>query len=150
MSTEEGKPVGEETPHLSGRQKRELLQLAAAGLVSAVFFAVPVLVVDRNPARQAVQTKPREIDPAAPAARVAVARVTVVTTEVAAAVTTPALQPRPSAVSAVQRRPAPPPQRVATAAAHTRRPLIRRLARLIAGNGNHDVRPFPAVTAAQR
>jgi hypothetical protein len=142
MPTEGGKVAGGRMSRLSGRQLRDLAQIAVAGVVSTLFLALPVVIFDHTPATRRLPANPPEVQqpPAAP-------RVAVVTNEVAAAVTTPVLEP---ATRTVRRRPAPRPERLVIAAAATRKPFFKRLTRLLTGNGQHDVRPFPRLTTPRQ
>ncbi len=126
------------------RQRRELLQLAAAGGLSVVFFVVPLAL-----------TRPAAPPPPPPAAAAAapaepIDAVRVVSTTVSAdtsvlrfaEVPGPAARPRRAAL----RR----PERARTASADTRPRFVRRLARLFAGDGRHEIQPFPTVPSTNR
>jgi hypothetical protein len=137
------------TPRLSRQQRLDLVKLAAAGIVSVIFFATPVLLSREAPGGTASQTA-RAVQTPATAAVPAVPRVEVVTTEIAAAVSTPTLQPSHAPSPTVRRSASARRTRYALASTRTRWPLGRRLARLLAGDGTHTVRPFPTVTSAMR
>lgn len=150
MSLEQSGSAAGETVHLSWRQRRDLLELIAAGLMSAVFFTAPVFLV-----RDALGTRPRPAPVRAEAPRPATVRmaplesVHVLRTDVAAPVSTPELVAADPALRAVRwatptrarRELHPMPQRLT---------LGRRIARLFAGNGTHTVQPFPSVPATDR
>ncbi len=146
MSLEQSNAVGGEIVHLSRRQKRDLLELAAAGVMSTIFFAAPVLLIRDAP--PAPVTSPQVgLIASAPAA----VRVQIATTDVTAPVSTPALQPVRRRESSSMRRGtvAGSPARVLASTAE-RAPLGRRIARLFAGDGTHAVHPFPMIPTARR
>lgn len=145
MPREGSGPAGGEKVPLSRRQKRDLLELAVAGGMSAFFFAAPVFLVRETPARPTTAPQVRR-----PAATSTDARVQIVTTDVAAAVSTPALQFSPAASRALRRPARAPRSQRALGSAPTRVPLGRRLARLFAGDGRHTVQPFPTLPSTQR
>ena len=146
MSLEQSKAVGGDIAPLSRRQKRELLELAAAGLVSTIFFAAPILLIRNAAPAPATSVQVGVIASTPPAVRVQIA-----TTDVTALVSTPALQPVLRRQSSGMRRgtaassPAP-----ALASTAERAPLVRRIARLFAGDGTHAVHPFPMIPDARR
>jgi hypothetical protein len=117
---------------------------AAGGVLCAGVLAVPVLFVRPAPV---------------PSAPPVVPEVMVVVTEVRAPVTTPQLTtpalnspaPRPrrpvALVARAQKSQAAP---VTAAAVPSQKPLTRRLARFITGDGRYDVRPFPTVAPQRR
>jgi len=140
---------------LTRAQKRDLLRMSGAAVVSTVFFAVPMFSsrppVARPGARVAIMMpdavavrKPDTHLPVSAPDTVSLDTVSVVTSTEVAAVTTPVLQPsapaprRRGAVEPVQAR-ARPNAPAATA-------MGRRLARIIAGDGRYGVRPFPSVS----
>jgi hypothetical protein len=142
--------------HLSRRHKRDLLELAAAGVMSAVFFAAPVFLTYQRvgseanpPVRSATPSTASQAPTAAVIPQVASPGVQVITTDVTAAVSTPALR-RSASVSPAVRVSRPPARRSLMASARTRVPLGRRIARLFAGDGTHAVQPFPTVAATER
>lgn len=142
MPLERLRPVSGEPSQLSNRQKRELLQLAAAGVLSAVFVAAPLFLVRNTGPGPAPKPQVRQS-----ADLSAVSRVQILTTDIPAPVSTPALKRlRPAASRMRQAALARPHAKVASA----RVPLVRRLARLFAGNGSHTVQPFPSVPATER
>ena len=137
----------------SRRQKRELLELTAAGVLSAIFVASPIFV-NLQPARS-VTTAPAAATQAAPAsatheallpgraevAGAVPAGVQVRTTEITAPVSAPALEPSSAVLRAV--RFAPPPRRRASAVAalHARVPLAA---------GSRGFSPATAATPCSR
>lgn len=147
MSLEQSKAVGGEIVHLSRRQKRELLELAAAGVMSTLFFAAPVVLLRDAP--PAPDPSPQVgLIASAPAA----VRVQIATTDVIAPVSTPALRPVPRRQSAGKRRgtAASPAPALARTAGRASQPIGRRIARLFAGDGTHAVHPFPMIPTARR
>jgi hypothetical protein len=143
---------------LTQAQKRDLLRMSGAAVVSTIFFAVPMFLGRPDVARlQAVasetQPAPAAAEPAAASQLAAAAspNVAVVFSETVAQVTTPKLQEL-SAPAAPRARTvrqnamtAKPRAQVASAAG---KPLARRLGRLIAGTGRYEVRPFPTVSTS--
>ncbi len=126
-----------------GPQKREMLQLAAAGALSLVFFSVPVFMM-----RGAAPGPPAPAAAAQVAAAPASASVRVLTTTVAVDPSIPSLV-QPGARSGVRlRRVA--ARSVRPEATDSRSNLVRRIARLFAGDGRHAVQPFPVVPATNR
>jgi hypothetical protein len=125
------------------------VKLAAAGIVSVMFFATPVLLSRETASgtaaetASAVETHPTAAVPTMP-------RVEVVTTEIAAAVSTPILESSRPVSPTVRRSASVRRARYALASSRTRLPLGRRIARLFAGDGSHTVRPFPTVASAMR
>jgi hypothetical protein len=137
------------TTRLSRQQRLDLVKLAAAGIVSVIFFATPVLLSRETASGTAAETA--SAAPTHPTAPVAtMPRVEIVTTEIAAAVSTPTLQPSRPVSPTVRRSASARRARYALASSRTRLPLGRRIARLFAGDGSHTVRPFPIVTSAMR
>jgi hypothetical protein len=128
---------------LSRQQRLDLAKLAAAGIVSVIFFATPVLLSRETPAATAPGTG--RVPPTAAVATTP--RVEVVTTEIAAAVSTPALQASRAVTPTVRWHASARRSRLALASSRTRWTLGRRIARLVAGDGTHTVRPFPTVSA---
>jgi hypothetical protein len=140
-------------------QKRDLLRMSGAALVSTIFFAVPMFIgrPDATPVR--VQPSAESRDPRAAAVQPATApldpAVSVVVTEAVAQVTVPELQDVPASITRPVRIPrftrrlaAPAPAtRRAQGVPDTATPLARRIGRLIAGSGRYEVRPFPTVGA---
>jgi hypothetical protein len=132
------------TTRLTRQQRLDLVKLGAAGIISVIFFATPVLLSRETPAVTAAETM--SAAPTHPTAPVAsMPRVEVVTTEIAAAVSTPTLQTSRAASPTVRRSASARRARYALASSRTRFPLGRRIARLFAGDGTHTVRPFPTV-----
>lgn len=131
------------------RQKRDILELTAAAVLSLAFFSVPAVLSYR----QARATGPSAPVPALPAASPAVVHerppvVRVVATDVPASLTRPPLaapvRRTPPSAAAVR------PTRGKWAARYVRLPFVRRLARLLSGDGRHVVQPFPAGAGADR
>jgi hypothetical protein len=142
---------------LTQAQKRDLLRMSGAALVSTIFFSIPMFVGRPDGAR--LQARGEQAQPIAVAAGSAVTtdaaasaapEVAVVFSDAVARVTIPQLQalsapaaPRTRSVRqnamAVKLRPRP------QAASAAGKPLARRLGRLIAGTGRYEVRPFPTV-----
>jgi hypothetical protein len=141
---------------LTQEQKRDLLRMSGAALVSTIFFSVPMFVGRPDGAR--VQASAEQAQPIAAAGSAAATdaaasvtpEVAVVFSDAVAEVTIPQLQalsapaaPRTRSVRqtamAVKLRPRP------QAASAAGKPLARRLGRLIAGTGRYEVRPFPTV-----
>lgn len=125
---------------LSRRQKWDLGLLFAAGLVSTALFSAPLLL-SAPPLSASVQPVP--IAAGGP--------VQIATALQEAVVTVPELR----AASADQRRAvaqrvarAPTQRAVVIARAST--PLVRKLGRLVAGDGRYVVRPFPTIEPEQR
>ena len=143
---------------LTRAQKRDLLRMSGAAVVSTVFFAVPMFSTRPSVARPETRVpimmpnvmpgavavgKPDTHLPVSALDTVSLDTVSVVTSTEVAAVSTPVL--RPSA-PAPRRRPAVEPvQARARPTAPAATPLGRRLARIIAGDGRYGVRPFPSV-----
>ena len=142
---------------LTQAQKRDLLRMSGAALVSTIFFSVPMFVgrpdgAQRQASAEQAQPIAAAVSAAAPDASASVTpeQVAVVFSDAVAQVTIPQLQalsaptaPRTRTVRqnamAVKLRPR--PQAASTAG----KPLARRLGRLIAGTGRYEVRPFPTV-----
>ena len=132
--------------HLTRAQKWDLVRMAAAAIVSTIFFCIPLFLARPNGAGAVAdpdivaagvpESQPANIpvqrEPAA-----ATDTVTVVTTMEVVKVTAPALQNAPRLASVPPTRT---PQRADTAT-----PLSRRLVRFFAGTGKYGVRPFPGV-----
>jgi hypothetical protein len=151
MSLEDSGPAAGETRPLSWRQKRDLVELVAAGVMSAVFFIAPVFLVRDTLGRRPRQTPIAATTPAPPAPIVAapLASVQVLTMDVAAPVSIPELVAVPPVVRAVRWTAAPRPRREVPAVA-PRLTLGRRIARLFAGNGTVTVQPFPSIPSTDR
>ena len=132
--------------HLTRAQKWDLVRMAAAAIVSTVFFCIPLFLARPNGARAAADPDIIAAGvPESPPANIPVQRepatatdaVTVLTTMEVVKVTVPVLQDVPRLASVPPTRT---PQR-----ANTATPLGRRLARFFAGTGKYGVRPFPTV-----
>lgn len=155
MRLEESGATRAEVPELSRRQKRDLLELAAAGVMSAVFVAAPLVVARHSPGSGVKQgAEPVQLTSPVPAASRPAAstanQVQIVTTDVPATVSVPPLIAARAVVPAV-RRGAPQRRPHATlASTRGKQPLGRRLVRLFAGDGTHTVQPFPTVPATER
>ena len=138
---------------LTQAQKRDLLRMSGAALVSTIFFSVPMFVGHPDSARlrgSAEQAQPIAAAAGSAAAPAASAEVAVVFSDAVAQVTIPQLQglsapasPRTRTVrqNAMAVKLGPRPQPASSAG----KPLARRLGRLIAGTGRYEVRPFPTV-----
>jgi hypothetical protein len=149
MSLEPAKQIGAATVQLSRRQKRDLLELGAAGVMSAIFFAAPLLLLRQPPSTASNASSGRQAS--AQSASIRLEHVNVVTTEVAATVSTPILRAPREAASRPARRAGPSRQSAAAVArASEHVPLGRRIVRLLAGDGTHRVQPFPTVPAPDR
>lgn len=138
------------TPHggdarwsmLPRRQKGELVRLIGVGVLSALFFGGAAFMT--RPGQTATGTPPPSVQVEAPVAP----QVQVRHVEVQAGLSAPALSPDRIAPSLKQPTPARAP--LALARHSQRPPLVRRLARLFAGNGRYSVQPFPTVPPAHR
>lgn len=138
--------------------KRDLLELGAAAALSLVFFAVPAILSYRGTAgasagpaasrpdlaAMATRDEPVPADRTPPPDRSAVR---VVQTEVPAILSAPAIGRPPTRAA---RPPAVRRSRGTWAARYARVPFVRRLVRLLAGNGRHATQPFPAVPSTDR
>jgi hypothetical protein len=143
MRLEESRPVNNQKRQLSNRQRRDLLELTAAGVISVLFVATPLFLIGEG-ARSTAQPQVRQpIDAAIPP------RVQIVTTDVAATVSTPALEAFRPVVPGVRRAALVRPREKA-ASVRARVPIGRRLVRLFAGDGTHMVRPFPTLPGTER
>jgi hypothetical protein len=135
-------------------QKRDLLRMSGAALVSTIFFSVPMFVGRPDGARLPAISEPAQPTPAAAASAAApyasasaAPEVAVVFSDAVAQVTIPQLQtltaPRTRTVrqNAMAAKVGPRAQTASAAG----KPFARRLGRLIAGTGRYEVRPFPTV-----
>src|SRR3954464_379739 len=96
MSLEDAGPTELETIPLSRRQKRDLVELVAAGVMSAVFFALPVVMVRDTFESKSIAPPPPVPTQAPPTVRIAdLESVHVVTTDVAVPISSPELQSTP-------------------------------------------------------
>lgn len=129
---------------LSGRQKRDLVQLLGVGLLSVLVFAGSAFMSRRDAPSPSPSAAPPEAGQAidGPAAR----PVQVRQVQVQVASSAPSLAPAGRFV----RGGAQPGARRAVVRNSQRPPLARRLARLFAGDGRHTVQPFPMVPATHR
>jgi hypothetical protein len=153
MPLEDSAPVELETIPLSGRQKRDLVELVAAGVMSAVFFALPIVMVRDTFASKSIPPAAPAASQTPPAVRSASAdaeSVQVVTTDVEVPFSSPELQAAAPAVVHAVRWSTPPRSRRISPAPPPRPSLGRRLARLFAGDGTHTIQPFPSVPATDR
>ena len=142
---------------LTQAQKRDLLRMSGAALVSTIFFSVPMFVGRPDSARlrgsveQAHPIAAAAGSAAAPDASASVTReVAVVFSDAVAQVTIPQLQalsapPSPRTRTVRQNAMAVKLGPRAQPASSAGKPLARRLGRLIAGTGRYEVRPFPTV-----
>jgi hypothetical protein len=140
-------------------QKRDLLRMSGAAVVSTIFFGVPMFI--GRPDATRVQTVASQDQQApvtvAPSQPLTVApTVVVVVSDAVAQTTTPMLEALPAAAPRV---PATPPRRhtlVATGSERQRpdgtassvEPLAKRIGRLLAGTGRYEVKPFPTVSTS--
>jgi hypothetical protein len=142
---------------LTQEQKRDLLRMSGAALVSTIFFSVPMFVgrpdgarlqaiagqAQPTPAAAGSASAPEPSASAAPEVAVmvseAVAQVTIPELQALSAPAAPRTRPVRQNAMAVKLRPRP------QAASAAGKPLARRLGRLIAGTGRYEVRPFPTV-----
>lgn len=142
---------------LTRSQKRDLLRMSGAAVVSTVFFAVPMFSTRPTIVRPGVPSTTMTADAVAPGKpdtfvpgsapdTVSVDTVSVVTSTELAGVTTPVLQA--SAPASTRRASARFVHVRGRVSAPVATPLRRRLARLIAGNGRYGVRPFPSVSTS--
>ncbi len=128
---------------LPRRERRQLLQLAAAGGLSVIFFVVPLALTRPAAPPPAAAASAAPAEPIDDAVRVVSTTVSADTSVLRfAEVPGPAAPPRRAAL----RR----PERARTASADTRPRFVRRLARLFAGDGRHEIQPFPTVPSTNR
>jgi hypothetical protein len=130
---------------LTRAQKWDLLRISGAAVVSTVFFGIPMFMArpEIGPAVARSDARPADTRPSAD--------VSVLVSEIAAPVTTPAWEARPARVTLL----VPSRRHVASVTLQARdqrqlasasgRPLARRLGRLLAGSGRYEVRPFPSL-----
>lgn len=130
------------TASLPRRQRRELVQLVAAGGLSVLFFVAPMVLT------QTGSPPPPGAAAAAPAESVETVRV--VRTTVPVETSVPRFAPVAPTAKTPRRATARRPEGARTASADPRPRLVRRLARLFAGDGRHDIQPFPTVPSANR
>ncbi|MEO8522272.1 MAG: hypothetical protein ABI603_12965 [Acidobacteriota bacterium] len=123
-----------------------MLQLAAAGCLSVVFFIVPLALVRHTPrpepprfAAPLTEASPQDPGPAP---------VRIVRTTVSVEASAPPLAAAPSAAAKPRRTVISRQSR--TRAADPGNALVRRIARLFAGDGRHSVQPFPTVPSTDR
>src|SRR6478735_4477266 len=136
MSLRDSGPTELETIPLSRRQRRDLVELVAAGVMSAVFFALPVVMVRDTFAPKPVPLPAPEASHPARAVRAAdLASVQVVTTDVAVPISSPELQAAAPPVVRAVRWNTPPRTRRTVPALLPRPSLGRRIARLFIGDG---------------
>jgi hypothetical protein len=143
---------------LTQAQKRDLLRMSGAAVVSTIFFGVPMVVGRPDASRlqtTSAQVQSSRAQSAAPT--VAVEQhdtdVSVVFSEAVAQVTVPELERAPTPVlreARAARMTRSTPAAVAPSAARSQPApagpaLARRLGRLLAGSGRYEVRPFPTV-----
>jgi hypothetical protein len=138
------------TTGLTRQQRLDLAKLVAAGIVSAILFATPVLLSRETAPGIASKKAPATLPTRPTAAAATMSSVVVVTKEIAAPISTPTLQPSGVASATVRRSGSGRRARYALAASRPRLPLGRRIVRLVAGDGSHTVRPFPTVASAAR
>ena len=140
-------------------QKRDLLRMSGAAVVSTIFFGVPMFVGPPNAARvQTVAGDEHHAPVAAAASQPLLTEPTVVVvfSDAVARATTPMLE-TPSPVATSGRAAAPRRQTLAAASAERQnppvvsssvKPLAKRLGRLLAGTGRYAVKPFPTVSTS--
>lgn len=133
---------GQGTRSLSRGQRRELLQLAAAGCLSVIFFIVPIALVRYAPQAEAPLAEAPPQDPGP-------APVRIVWTTVSAEASAPPLATAAPSAAATPRRTAITRQSRGRAA-EPKIAMVRRIARLFAGDGRHGVQPFPTVASTDR
>jgi hypothetical protein len=151
MSLDDSGSTELETIPLSRRQRRDLVELVAAGVMSAVFFALPVVMVRDTFTSRSVPPPAPEHSHAPRTVRAAdPASVQVITTDVAVPISSPELQSAAPAVVRAVRWNTPPRTRRTVPAVVPRPSLGRRIARLFIGDGTHTVQPFPSVPATER
>lgn len=150
MSLRDSGPTELETIPLSRRQRRDLVELVAAGVMSAVFFALPVVMVRDTFTSKSVPPAPEQSHAPRTVRAADPASVQVVTTDVAVPISSPELQAAAPAVVRAVRWNAPPRTRRTVPAVLPRPSLGRRIARLFIGDGTHTVQPFPSVPATER
>lgn len=141
-------------------QKRDLLRMSGAAVVSTIFFGVPMFVGRPDAARvesragheqqapvAVPESQPLAIEPS----------VVVVVSDAVAETTTPMLvapasaTPRPRAARGRQTlaaSPVNPERQRQDAASSSIKPLAKRLGRLLAGSGRYEVKPFPTVSTS--
>lgn len=143
---------------LTQAQKRDLLRMSGAAVVSTIFFGVPMLL--GRPADSRLQMTPVQFQAAAPAPAVAPVPVeprdtdvSVVFSEAVVEATAPRLERAPTpfvrhARQRQSRRDAPAAEVAASVRPQENQdsaPLAKRLGRLLTGSGRYEVRPFPTV-----
>lgn len=138
-------------------QKRDLLRMSGAAVVSTIFFGVPMFVGRPDAVR--VQTGAGHEQQAPVTADLPLATepaVVVVIADAVAQTTTPMLETPPPAAPRT-RTTTPLRQMLAVANAERQRPpvasssvkpLAKRLGRLLAGTGRYEVKPFPTVSTS--
>ena len=122
-------------------QKWDLLRMSGAAVVSTVFFSIPLFVARPEVARVDV-TQPAKAEVAPQVSVVVSESIVPVSTPVLVARATTAPVPTQPAVRRATARPAQAQQRAALTPTAIK-PLAKRLARLLAGSGRYEVRPFP-------
>ena len=130
---------------LTRAQKWDLLRMSGAAVVSTVFFGIPMFMARPEIVPAVARSYVRPADTRPPA------DVSVLVSEIAAPVMTPAWEALPArgALILSSRR------HVTSATLQSRdrrqpvsasgRPLAHRLGRLLAGTGRYEVRPFPSL-----
>ena len=146
----------------SQAQRRDLLRMSGAAVVSTIFFGVPMVLGRPDAARLQAppgQVESAQVEPAqeqtatpSPVAEPRDAQVAVVFSDAVAEVTVPVLAAMPPTVG----HPARPTRTArpnATASSQSQRAQVTsatgkpltRLGRLFTGSGRYEVRPFPTV-----
>jgi hypothetical protein len=140
-------------------QRRDLLRMSGAAVVSTIFFGVPMFVGRPDASRvQTVAIQEQQAPPvtAAPSQPLTMEpAVVVVVSDAVAPITTPMLQtprsiaPRPRATAPRQMLASDSLQRERPRATpSSSKPLAKRLGRLLAGTGRYEVKPFPTVSTS--
>ena len=140
-------------------QKRYLLRISGAAVVSTIFFGVPMFVGRPDAAR--VQTaagheQPTPVTVAPSQPLTTEPSVVVVISDAVAQTTTPMLEALPPAAPRVRATPrrrqtlvsASSERQPAHGASPSVQPLVKRLGRLLAGTGRYEVKPCPTVSTS--
>ena len=141
-------------------QKRDLLRMSGAAVVSSIFFGVPMFVGRPDAARvESMASQEQQAPVAAPESQALAIEpsVVVVVSDAVAETTTPMLvapasaTPRPRAARGRQTlaaSPVSPERQRQDAASSSFKPLAKRLGRLLVGSGRYEVKPFPTVSTS--
>jgi hypothetical protein len=138
-------------------QKRDLLRMSGAAVVSTIFFGVPMFVGRPDATRvQTVAGQAQQVPVTADLPLATEPAVVVVIADAVAQTTTPMLATPPPTAPRL-RTTTPPRQTLAVADAPRPRPpvapssvkpLAKKLGRLLAGTGRYEVKPFPTVSTS--